>query len=408
MWFESSIRWRARLTLRALRSTWRDASAAEDHWLLRHVSENARSAFGLAHRFRQMRSASDFQRDVPVRSLAEVQRATADLRRGLQRGLTVRPPFCLAVSEEGEVPVAAESRREGARLWRLWAAGVEQAHPGALAGSHAVVPEGTPGRSLRARGVRVLAGELAVPWTPCRRAAVPAPVAGVRDALLRAFLAARFALASEVTLLSARSAADLAAFGKLVQDHAPSLIRAIRDGSPGVFACEQPRLCKSLMRGLRPDPVRARALDRAAERLGRLRLVDAWPGLKALAVRSGAYPEGGLWPWYGNRPVVGTGVFVGPERVALPIQGLDGPCALTSPGWTEFLPSPPGREPLRQHELQEGESYQVVVTTPGGLYRIATPVWVRAAGHRDGAALVEPVDPPVAGRCAPGAPHLAS
>src|SRR6185369_649150 len=98
MWFESSFRWRARLTLRALRSTWRDASAAEDRWLLRHVSENARSAFGLAHRFRQVRSISDFQRDVPVRSLAEAQRATADLRRGLQRGLTVRPPFCLAVS----------------------------------------------------------------------------------------------------------------------------------------------------------------------------------------------------------------------------------------------------------------------------------------------------------------------
>lgn len=407
MWFESSVRWRARFTLRALRATWRDASAAEDGWLLRHVSENARSLFGLTHQFRRMGSSADFQRDVPVRQLAEVRRATADLRRGLKRELTVRPPVCLAVSEEGEVPVAAESRREGARLWRLWAAGVELAHPGVLAGSCAVVPEGAPGRSLRARGVRVVAGEFAVPWMPCWKGAVPAKVAGIRDATLRGFLAARFALGRDVTLLSARSAADLAAFGKLVQDHAPSLIRAIRDGSLGVFACEQPRLCKALMRRLRPDPERARALDRTAERHGKLRAVDAWPRLKAIAIRSGAHPKGALWPWYGSRPVVETGVFVGPERVALPVLGLDGLGALTSPGLTEFLPSP-GAEPLRQHELREGESYQVVVTTPGGLYRTATSLWVRAVGRREGAALVEPVDPPVARRCAPGAPDLAS
>jgi len=407
MWFESSVRWRARLTLRALRATWRDASAAEDGWLRRHMSENARSLFGLAHHFSRMGSAPDFQRGVPVRALAEDGRATRALRRGLQHELTVRPPVCLAVSEEGEVPMAAESRREGARLWRLWAAGVEQAYPGTLAGCHAVVPEGAPGRSLHSRGVRVLAGEFAVPWAPCWKGAVPARVAGIRDATLRAFLAARFALARDVTLLSARSAAELAAFGKLIQDHAPSLIRAIRDGSLGVFACEQPRLCKALMFGLRPDPARARALDRAAERLGKLRPVDAWPGLKALAVRSGAHPRGALWPWYGSRPVVETGVFVGPERVALPVLGLDGPCALTSPGLTEFL-AHPGAEPLRQHELREGASYQVVVTTPGGLYRAASSVWVRAAGNQGGAALVEPVDPPPARRCAPVAPHLAS
>jgi hypothetical protein len=385
----------------------RVAGAAEDGWLLRHVSENARSVFGLAHRFSEMGSLVDFQRDVPVRPMADVGRATAELRRGLLRELTVRPPVCVAVSEEGEVPLAAESRREGARLWQLWAAGVEQAHPGALAGHHAVVPESAPGRSLRARGMRVLAGEFAVPWTPCWKGAVPARVAAVRDAALRAFLAARFALARDVTLLSARSAAELAAFGKLLQDHAPSLIRAIHDGSLGVFVCEQPLLCKALMRGLRPDPARARALERAAERLGKLRPVDAWPRLKALAIRSGAHPRGALWPWYGSRPVVEAGLFVGPERVALPVMGLDGPCALTSPGLTEFLPQP-GGEPLRQHELREGESYQVVVTTPGGLYRTATSLWVRAAGHRDGAVLVEPVDPPVAKRCAPGTPHLAS
>jgi GH3 auxin-responsive promoter len=404
MWFESSVRWRARLTLRALRATWRDVRRAEDRWLLRHVSENARSQFGLAHQFAQIGSAADFQRDVPVRAMAEVERATAELKRGTSRALTERPPVCLAVSEEGEIPLAAESRRAGAQLWRLWAAEMERAHPGALAGHHAVVPEDTPGRHLRARGIRVLAGEFAVPWTPRGKRAVPARVAGLRDATLRMFLAARFALARDVTLLSARGAADLAAFGKLIQDHAPSLIRAIRDGGLGVFACEQPVLCKSLMRGLQPDPERARALDRAAERLGRLRPIDAWPRLKALAIRSGAHPKGALWPWYGSRPVVETGLFVGPERVALPILGLDGPCALTSPGLTEFL-APAGVVPLRQHELREGEPYQVVVTTPGGLYRAATSLWVRAAGHRDGAVLVEPVDPPMARRCAP--PHLA-
>ncbi|HEY8207485.1 MAG TPA: GH3 auxin-responsive promoter family protein [Myxococcaceae bacterium] len=405
MWFETSVRWRARLTLRSLRSAWRGAGAAEDRWLLGHLSENARSLFGLAHRFSEVTTVSAFQRAVPVRTLAEAQRDAAELRSGLRRGLTIRPPVCLAVSQDGELPLAAESQREGARLWRLWAARVEAAHPGALAGHVGLVPEGASGLNLRTRGIPVLAGELAIPWMPSWRRAVPARVAAVRDPTLRAFLAARFALGRDLTLLTARSAADLAAFGKLIQDHAPSLIRAIRDGTLGVFACEQPRLCKQLLRGLRPDPDRARALDRAAERLGKLRPVDAWPRLKALAVRSGAHPRGSLWPWYGSRPVVESGLFVGPERIGLPMGGLDGPCALTSPGLTEFLPVG-GGEPVRQHQLREGESYQVIVTTPGGLYRAASPVWVRAAGRREGAALVESAEPPLAWRQAP--PHVAS
>ncbi|HZN94887.1 MAG TPA: GH3 auxin-responsive promoter family protein [Myxococcales bacterium] len=406
MWFESSVRWRARLTHRALRATWQHASAWEDGWLRRHLVENSRSLFGLAHRFEQLSSSIDFQRAVPVRSMDHHRRSTAELRRGLLRGLTVRPPSCLAVSEEAEVPLTAGSRHAGAQLWRLWAAGVEDAHPGALAGSLAVVPEAVSGgRSLRTRALPVIAGEFAVPWVPCWRNAVPARVAAVRDATLRGFLAARFALARDVTLLSARTAADLVALGRLIQEHGASLVRAIHDGTLGVFAFEQPRLCARLIRGLHPDPSRARALGRAMERAGGLRPVDAWPRLKALAVRSGG-PRAVLWPWYGDRPVVEAGLFVGPERVGLPLGGRGGLCALTSPGLLEFLSRNDGA-PLRQHQLRDGETYQVVVTTPGGLYRVATDLWVRVAGQREGAVLVEPGEEPApARRCAP--PHLAS
>src|SRR5262245_11854090 len=114
MWFESSVRWRARLTHRALRATWQRASAGEDGWLRQHLFENARSLFGLAHHFEQLSSSTDFRRAVPIRSMEDHRRLTADLRRGLLRGLTVQPPACLAVSEEGEVPLTAESRHAGA------------------------------------------------------------------------------------------------------------------------------------------------------------------------------------------------------------------------------------------------------------------------------------------------------
>src|SRR5262249_48241044 len=150
-------------------------------------------------------------------------------------------------------------------------------------------------------------------------------------------------------------AADLAAFARTIQTHAPSLIRAIYDGALGVFACEQPRLCAALSIGLRPDPSRARGLERAAERMGSLRPVDAWPRLKVLAVRSGTGARGALWPWYGDRPLVGAGMFVGAERVGLPTRLPEGPCALVSPGLTEFLPEG-GGDPVRQHQLREGEA----------------------------------------------------
>ncbi|HVE86533.1 MAG TPA: GH3 auxin-responsive promoter family protein [Myxococcales bacterium] len=407
MWFESSVRWRARRTLRSLRASWQLSSAGEDGWLRQHVRDNTRSLFGFAHRFAEISSASDYQRSVPIRPLESVRPAAAEIRRGLQRSLTVRPPACVAVSEEGAVPLAPESRRAGARLWQLWAAGVEDRHPGALAGGIAVLPEAAPGRTLRSGEVPVVAGELAMPWVPDARGAIPPRAAAVKDPVLRAFVAARFALARDVTLLCARGAADLASFARLIHDHAPSLIRAIHDGALGVFACEQPRLCAALARPLRPDPARARALAKAAERSGSLRPADAWPRLRALAVRSSPGPRAALWPWYGACPVVDAGLFVGAERIGLPLDGARGPCALTTPGLTEFLPAGGSCAPLRQHQLRDGEAYQVIVTTAGGLYRVAADLWVRTAGRRDGAVLVEPCAPPAqARRRAP--PHLAS
>jgi hypothetical protein len=140
--------------------------------------------------------------------------------------------------------------------------------------------------------------------------------------------------------------------------------------------------------------------------VGTLRPVDAWPRLKVLAVRSGAGSRGALWPWYGDRPQVGAGMFVGAERIGLPTRFPDGPCALVSPGLTELFPED-GGPAVRQHQLQEGKSYRVALTTPGGLYRTLTDTWVRSAGTGGGGAvLVEPCERLPARRLAN--PHLAS
>lgn len=406
MWLEVLVRRQGRKILQALKDGWIHGGPAEEAWLHHHVAANARTIYGTTLSFGRIRSWADYRDAVPLRPVEAFSPLLDEIRDGSDEVLTSeRTTWLSSHAGSAWVPMTETSVDRGRLLMAAWLADVEGSCPGALAGALALVPDGPPGQLHRRRHAAIREHRVpgiaapCLPWLVRRRLAVPERVSRVLDPELRGYLTARFALGRDVSALAASSAQALIALGRTIQVHAASLIRAIHDGTLGVFACEQPRLFQALAWRLAPDPARARALERAAGAVGHLRAADAWPGLKLLACPRAAGPAPATWPWFGDRPLVDLGQFVGAERVTLPLGELNGLAAIATSGYAELLPEgapPSGLEAVRTEAAVPGQRYQVVLTSAGGLYRALTGLWVRVDGRAGGALVVEPCAPPAA------------
>jgi hypothetical protein len=121
----------------------------------------------------------------------------------------------------------------------------------------------------------------------------------------------------------------------------------------------------------------------------RLQLIGCWKG-GSVAVRLKDFPR-----WFGNTtPVRDLGYMASEAQMTLPVSdsGAAGILAVDK-NFYEFIPESEitAAKPilLTCSELQEGELYYLVLTTPGGLYRYDINDVVRVAGFYNRTPLIE-------------------
>ena len=156
-------------------------------------------------------------------------------------------------------------------------------------------------------------------------------------------------------------------------------MRAGRRGLPGEAAWSDAdrEILADVRRLLAPDPARARALGRAAASRGALSLADAWPTLALIGCwlgGSAGIQAGRLAEAFGDVPCRDIGLRASEATMTVPLD--DGtPAGLLSlhANFFEFVPEAEIDDArpsfLMAHELQEGASYYVLLTTSGGLCR---------------------------------------
>ncbi len=357
------------------------------------VQRNAHTEFGLAHDFGAISSIEDYRRHVAISHwdsmgpLAQrMEAGGADILFGGQAVYfiatsgTTGAPKLLPESADGQFIKSMVSRMRMALLLRM--------NPSVING--AFVPLANVGSFSRTGGdipIGYASGLTLADAPPeiLRRMAFPPAIMKVTDRDTLDYLIMRFALASpEVRLLAGNNAGRITALLESADRQRDTLLDDIEAGTLYSSLKLDASLRHELEQGLAPDPKRARELRLLLAARGRLDPRDYWPRLSMVACwlggTIGRYLEG-LKPWLPTHVIyadLGYGASEGKFNLNMEPGVAAGPLAAFG-YFFEFMPEC-GDSPLLAHEVRDGETYELIVTSYSGLYRYAMHDLVRVDG----------------------------
>ena len=339
------------------------------------LSANAESAYGRAHRFGEIRSYAEFREHVPIVDYDDLDPWIARIMRG-EQGVLTREPVTRLVPTSGSlcgrklIPFTAAFQNEINAAIGPWIVDLCREHPS--------VPFGTAYWSISP----------AIPISADEKSAVPigfdddsAYLGGFKQRLAETTFAVPPILrqvpdiecSRYFTLLSLLREPEL----RLISVWHPSFLALLLDAMPAWWE----ELLHDLTSGdcrrasVLPRKLR-RALDaapqpRRANELRRVRPANPhtlWPHLRVVSCwgdGQAAIATGDLQRRLPHASIQSKGLLATEAFVSIPFGGHH-PIAVTS-HFFEFADA--RGETLLAHELRPGETYAVVVTTGGGLWR---------------------------------------
>jgi hypothetical protein len=385
-------------SLRHFNALCRTPVQAQDRLLRQILETNADTEFGRRHGFAGITTLTQFQERVPISTYEDLEPYINEEMNGRLNQLTKDPPvlFTTTSGTTGNrkyIPMTREGKNAKSHLTWLWFCGLYRDHPGIVGGrilsvvspeveGHA--PSGVPVGAESGHGYRTMPGPVRSMYT------APYGVFAIEDYEAKYYTLLRLAAGQNISCVATVNPSTVLLLGDRMAQHTESIIRDVRDGTlSSTFSVPQD-LRDSLH--LRPDPERARHLERAAAAGGGpLRPGLAWPELAAIGCWKGGtvgaylakfdtlFPQG--------LPIRDFGYYATELRGSVPLsdQGDAGTMAIGT-NVLEFHPAgedraPEGRELLRVEQLETGRRYFVYVTNASGLYRYEMNDIVEVTGH---------------------------
>lgn len=387
-----------------------DPEAAQWRVLERILRRNRSSAYGRRHGFGSVAGVEAYRRSVPVVEYDDLTPWIDRIRLGERAVLTAEPVRRLVPSSGSTsacklVPWTDAFAAEWSRAVQPWTRDLLESWPGVRGGPAywSVSPalgmaEATP--SAVPVGFEEDSAYLGGLLGPLLRStlAVPEEVRHVRDAGTFRYLTALGLLrAADLRLVSVWHPSFFELLLDAIERHWTALVRDVEHGtvtppvaspeaSPplgsGGVASDRARrsrrsraLLARLRRRSRPDPARARELERAGPTdYGRI-----WPGLALLSCWAdgpSAGPAEALRRRLGDVRLQAKGLLATEGAVTVPF-GDARPVAVRS-HFLEFVDAGGGWHTVA--DLRQGESYGVLLTTGAGLYRYRLGDRVRVEG----------------------------
>ena len=372
-------------------------ASAQQCFLFKLLTKNAKTIFGRQHGFASIRTVDDYQRRVPIRDYEEFRPYVTRMMNGGFAVLTVEQPVMFTMtsgttSEPKFIPVTRESQSIESALTRQWFYLALRDHPQFM--DHAGVgivskavegftPSGIPYGSASGMTYKN------IPWLIRRVQAIPYDACEILDYDRRYFVMARFAIGANVSFIATPNPSTLVRLARTSVEQSEKIVQSIHDGTLGVTSSRQAKLFAQLQARLKPDPARARILASLLKVHGSLRPRDSWPALRLIGCWVGGsvgMHAGKLVEYYGETPTRDLGYMASEGHFTVPCEDRTaaGILAINS-NYYEFIPeeqtASPQPEALSSHELEDGRRYSVVLTTASGLYRYRINDIVEVAGH---------------------------
>jgi len=366
----------------SFRQALRQPQAAQEHRLSHYLRANAGSEFGRRYRFADIRSPAQFQERVPLSSYENYEEAISRLRCGARNVLTTGRVRCLQPSSGSTraaklIPYTADLQAEFSRAVGPWVFELARTTPRLLGG---------PAYWSITPAAADEAGASAAPSAPAR-------LGFESDSAYLGGWLQRLADGTLVPCEDLKHAGDIAEFRRrtllrllsepelrLISVWHPTFLTLLLD----VLAASWSELLEDLARGL-PSAGRLRREPARPQRAGELAQADPrspasiWPRLAVLSCWGDAQAATLLADLRARLPGVAIqpkGLMATEAVVSLPFAGLH-PLAIRS-HFFEFLDKGGNARPAWQ--LEQDESYSVVVTTGGGLYRYQLRDRIRVSG----------------------------
>ena len=393
------LRCRYHLVRRLLAST-KHVRKVQHDVLFRKLRGAADSDYGHDHGLRSVQSTADFRRQLPITTFDYYRPYVERVKQGDVRAMfgSKTRVLMFAVSsgttdKPKNIPVTEAFFRDYGVGWRIWGLQTHADH-----------------RDLLRKKYVHLASDWQQYSTPCgiwcgnisglaaatrpsvtRHAFVLPPEVGkIPDWQSRQYISLRLSLASRrVGMIITANPLTLVGLARLADAQKESLLRDLHDGTVAHFV-QVPDAVRRRLAGklIRRHPVRARELARIIARTGTLYPRDFWPEMSVAAVWTGG-AAGAFLPlarrYYGNVAFRDHGLSASEGRITIPMSdGTSAGILDLHSNYYEFIPydqyDQESPTVLEAHELEEGKSYYVLLTTSSGFFRYDIQDVVRCVG----------------------------
>lgn len=383
-----------------------DPRRVQDALLSGILAHQSATAFGRDHRFDDIRSLADFRRQVPVAGYEYLEPYIARLCRGETTALLSDPRVYMFALTSGTtavrkfIPVTQQYLDDYRRGWNIWGLKVFRDHP-AVKMQPILQMSGDPDEFRTESGVPcgAVTGLTArmqkrvIRWLY----SVPACVARIKDAPSKYYAVLLLSIPRKVGMIIAANPSTLINLARAGDHEKESLIRDLYDGTLARHLDLPDDVRAELTRRLRRHPERARQLEEIVKRTDTLYPKDYWPSDCILGNWMGGsvgsylrhYPR-----YFGATPVRDIGLIASEGRMTIPLaDGTPAGVLDVTTHYFEFIPEAEGDSPnptvLSAHELKEGATYFILLTTAFGLYRYHIHDLVRVAGFHNKTPLIE-------------------
>ena len=376
----------------------RSPADAQQRLLSEILRTNADTKFGRRYGFAGITTLRQFQERVPVCGYQDLEPYIDAAMRGKPAQLTRHPPVLFTTTSRTTgarkyIPMTQEGKRSKSHLMWLWFSGLYRDHPGIVGGrilsvvspeveSHS--PSGIPCGSESGHAYRSMPPPVRSMYT------APYDVFAIPDYEAKYYTLLRLAAGQNISCLVTVNPSTIVLLADRLARHAEHIIRDVRDGSLSAEFAVPPAIRQALH--LRPDPDRARHLERAvAAGDGFLRPGHAWPNIAAIGCWKGGTVGSYLAKfdsYFPSGPAIrDLGYYATELRGSVPLSD-EGDAGAVAVGTNvlEFHPAdddrtPQGRDLLPIERLEVGRRYFVYVTNSSGLYRYDMNDIVEVAGH---------------------------
>jgi hypothetical protein len=399
--------WSVRRRLRAFEEATKNPQQVQDAVLRRILTQQASTAFGKDHHFSSIQTLADFRQRIPVRGYDYIEPYMQRVLKGETSALLADRKIHMFAMTSGTtatrkyIPVTDQYLADYKRGWNIWGLKVFRDHREVrmrpivqMSGDwqEFFTDQGVPCGAVT--GLTAQMQLRIVRWIYC----VPSVVGKVKDPATKYYLALRLSLPRNPGMIIAANPSTMVNLARAGDLEKESLIRDLHDGTLSKRFDIPAEVRTRLQRRIhKPHPERAHFLEEIVRRTGTLYPKDYWPKDCVIGNWMGGSVGAYLrhFPkYFGATPIRDVGLIASEGRMTIPMSdGTPSGALDVTSHFFEFIPEEEidSSQPtvLAAHELREGRTYYILLTTAYGLYRYNIFDVVRCTGFHNQTPLVE-------------------